>query len=151
MITWSRSRSRSPLWSKHKKSSNRCDQNTANLVKADREGDSSLTGSARKRVVGVLLGTPGDTLQLRDKLHKTMAHIGQFVKDTSHKLKQASETDHHAQVTVVKKIADAKLAKDFQAVLKEFQKTQRLAAERETRPDPWRLTDGAIGRCRSSD
>ncbi|KAK5819463.1 hypothetical protein PVK06_024465 [Gossypium arboreum] len=31
-----------------------------------------------------------------------------------------------------KKVADAKLAKDFQAVLKEFQKTQRLAAERET-------------------
>jgi len=27
---------------------------------------------------------------------------------------------------------DAKLAKDFQAVLKEFQKAQRLAAERET-------------------
>ncbi|PPS04396.1 hypothetical protein GOBAR_AA16268 [Gossypium barbadense] len=31
-----------------------------------------------------------------------------------------------------KKVADAKLAKDFQAVLKEFQKAQRLAAERET-------------------
>ncbi|CAN1334067.1 SYP22 [Linum perenne] len=31
-----------------------------------------------------------------------------------------------------KKIADAKLAKDFQAVLKEFQKAQRLSAERET-------------------
>ncbi|KAL5768077.1 hypothetical protein ACOSP7_014656 [Xanthoceras sorbifolium] len=31
-----------------------------------------------------------------------------------------------------KKIADAKLAKDFQAILKEFQKAQRLAAERET-------------------
>ncbi|KAF9592849.1 hypothetical protein IFM89_017814 [Coptis chinensis] len=31
-----------------------------------------------------------------------------------------------------KKIVDAKLAKDFQAVLKEFQKAQRLAVERET-------------------
>ncbi|XP_072078180.1 syntaxin-21-like [Arachis hypogaea] len=31
-----------------------------------------------------------------------------------------------------KKIADAKVAKDFQAVLKKFQKAQRLAAERET-------------------
>ena len=31
----------------------------------------------------------------------------------------------------IKKIADAKLAKDFQSVLKEFQKAQRLAAERE--------------------
>lgn len=36
------------------------------------------------------------------------------------------------EMQVVKKIADAKLAKDFQAVLKEFQKAQRLAAERET-------------------
>ncbi|CAN6569785.1 unnamed protein product [Malus baccata var. baccata] len=79
------------------------------------------------------LGTPRDTLQLRDKLHKTRAHIGQLVKDTSDKLKQASETDHHAQVT----IADAKLAKDFQAVLKEFQKAQRLAAERETTYAPF--------------
>ncbi|XLS81533.1 hypothetical protein HN51_047364, partial [Arachis hypogaea] len=33
---------------------------------------------------------------------------------------------------VSKKIADAKLAKDFQAVLKEFQKVQRPATERET-------------------
>lgn len=36
-----------------------------------------------------------------------------------------------------KKIADAKLAKDFQAVLKEFQKAQRLAAERETAYAPF--------------
>jgi len=36
-----------------------------------------------------------------------------------------------------KKIADAKLAKDFQAVLKEFQKAQRLAAERETAYTPF--------------
>ncbi|XP_021816164.1 syntaxin-22 isoform X3 [Prunus avium] len=81
------------------------------------------------------LGTPRDTLQLRDKLHKSRAHIGELVKDTSAKLKQASETDQHAQV--VKKIADAKLAKDFQAVLKEFQKAQRLAAERETTYAPF--------------
>ncbi|KAK3420776.1 hypothetical protein EUGRSUZ_G01609, partial [Eucalyptus grandis] len=78
------------------------------------------------------LGTPKDTPELRKKLHKTRLHIGQLVKDTSAKLKQASETDHHAGVSASKKIADAKLAKDFQAVLKEFQKAQRLAAERET-------------------
>ena len=36
-----------------------------------------------------------------------------------------------------KKIADAKLAKDFQSVLKEFQKAQRLAAERETTYAPF--------------
>ncbi|KAF3432652.1 hypothetical protein FNV43_RR23754 [Rhamnella rubrinervis] len=78
------------------------------------------------------LGTPKDTLQLREKLHKTRLHIGQLVKDTSAQLKQASETDQHTEVSPAKKIADAKLAKDFQSVLKEFQKAQRLAAERET-------------------
>ncbi|KAL9251849.1 Syntaxin-22-like protein, partial [Drosera capensis] len=69
--------------------------------------------------------------------HKTRLHIGQLVKDTSSKLKQASETDHRADVSPSKKIKDAKLAKDFQAVLKEFQKAQRLAAERETAYTPF--------------
>ncbi|KAL3360591.1 hypothetical protein AABB24_013823, partial [Solanum stoloniferum] len=69
--------------------------------------------------------------------HKTRVHIGQLVKDTSAKLKQASETDHHADFSASKKITDAKLAKDFQAVLKEFQKAQRLAAERETAYTPF--------------
>lgn len=32
--------------------------------------------------------------------HKTRMHIGQLVKDTSAKLKQASETDHGADVSV---------------------------------------------------
>ncbi|KAF8379040.1 hypothetical protein HHK36_028467 [Tetracentron sinense] len=67
----------------------------------------------------------------------TRLHIGQLVKDTSAKLKQASETDQHTEVSASKKIADAKLAKDFQAVLKEFQKGQRLAAERETAYAPF--------------
>ncbi|XP_039005663.1 syntaxin-22-like [Hibiscus syriacus] len=53
------------------------------------------------------------------------------------KLKQASETDHRAEVGANKKVTDAKLAKDFQAVLKEFQKAQRLAAERETSYTPF--------------
>ncbi|KAH9728088.1 Syntaxin-21 [Citrus sinensis] len=83
------------------------------------------------------LGTPKDTLDLRDKLHKTRLHIGQLVKDTSSKLKQASEADHHTEVSPIRKIADAKLAKDFQSVLKEFQKAQRLAAERETTYAPF--------------
>ncbi|XP_021899695.1 syntaxin-22 [Carica papaya] len=83
------------------------------------------------------LGTAKDTLELRDKLHKTRLQIGQLVKDTSAKLKEASETDHHADVSPIKKIADAKLAKDFQSVLKEFQKAQRLAAERETTYAPF--------------
>ncbi|KAB2000457.1 hypothetical protein ES319_D12G233100v1 [Gossypium barbadense] len=90
--------------------------------------------STFQRLVNTL-GTPKDTPELREKLHKTRLHIGQLVKDTSAKLKQASESDHRAEAS--KKVTDAKLAKDFQAVLKEFQKAQRLAAERETAYTPF--------------
>ncbi|XP_074270273.1 syntaxin-22-like [Silene latifolia] len=92
--------------------------------------------STFQRLVNTL-GTPKDTPQLREKLHKTRLYIGQLVKDTSAKLKQASETDHNANVSASRKIADAKLTKDYQAVLKEFQKAQRLAAERETTYPPF--------------
>nr|CAD1830973.1 unnamed protein product [Ananas comosus var. bracteatus] len=61
------------------------------------------------------LGTPKDTPDLRDRLHKTRAHITQLIKDTSDKLRQASEADHRSEVSASKKIADAKLAKDFQS------------------------------------
>ncbi|CAE6105221.1 unnamed protein product [Arabidopsis arenosa] len=77
------------------------------------------------------IGTPKDTLELRDKLQKTRLQISELVKNTSAKLKEASEADLHGEASQIKKIADAKLAKDFQSVLKEFQKAQRLAAERE--------------------
>uniref|UniRef100_A0ACD5VHS4 Uncharacterized protein n=1 Tax=Avena sativa TaxID=4498 RepID=A0ACD5VHS4_AVESA len=83
------------------------------------------------------LGTPKDTPDLREKIHKTRANIAQLVKDTSENLKKASEADHRVEASASKKIADAKLAKDFQAVLKEFQKAQRLAAEREAAYAPF--------------
>ncbi|KAK4389940.1 syntaxin [Sesamum angolense] len=67
--------------------------------------------STFQRLVNTL-GTPKDTPELREKLHKTRLHIGQLVKDTSTKLKQASEIDHHAEVS-------------------------RLAAERETSYTPF--------------
>ncbi|KAF8092242.1 hypothetical protein N665_0420s0009 [Sinapis alba] len=92
--------------------------------------------STFERLVNTL-GTPKDTPELRHNLHKTRLHIGHLVKDTSAKLKEASETDHLRDVAQSKKIADAKLAKDFEAVLKEFQKAQRVAAERETSYTPF--------------
>nr|GMD94349.1 syntaxin-22-like [Ipomoea batatas] len=82
------------------------------------------------------LGTAKDTSELRDKLHKTRVEIGHLVKDTASKLKVASETDHGAGISANKKISDAKLAKDFQAILNVFQKAQRLAAEKETAYKP---------------
>ncbi|XP_061987952.1 syntaxin-22-like [Rosa rugosa] len=92
--------------------------------------------STFQRLVNTI-GTPKDTPELREKLHKTRLHIGQLVKDTSEKLKQASERDHHSDVNGRQKVADAKLAKDFQAVLRDFQKAQRLSAERETAYAPF--------------
>ncbi|KAI3756611.1 hypothetical protein L1987_56433 [Smallanthus sonchifolius] len=83
-----------------------------------------------------LYDTANDYLFLLNDRHKTRLHIGQLVKDTSDKLKKASEIDHRAEISASKKITDAKLAKDFQAVLKEFQKAQRLSAERETAYSP---------------
>lgn len=56
----------------------------------------------------------------------------QLVKDTSSKLKSLSESDHGANVPPSKQIEDAKLAREFQTVLQEFQKAQQLASERES-------------------
>ncbi|CAG7864035.1 unnamed protein product, partial [Brassica rapa] len=116
------------------------------LIKGNKEGGTQAVASGIfeintavstfQRLVNTL-GTPKDTLDLRHKLHKTRLHIGQLVKDTSARLKEASETDHHRDVSQSKKIADAKLAKDFEAVLKEFQKAQRVAADRETSYTPF--------------
>ncbi|KAF2306677.1 hypothetical protein GH714_020355 [Hevea brasiliensis] len=69
--------------------------------------------------------------------HKTRQRIGELVKETSVKLKEASETDHYEEVSPAKKISDAKLAKEFRNALNEFQKSQRLAAERETMYAPF--------------
>ncbi|RZC81609.1 hypothetical protein C5167_044183 [Papaver somniferum] len=77
------------------------------------------------RFVNTLIGAPKGTPQLRQKLLSTGSHISQMVKDTSSKLKQASKA-------ASKKIADAKLSKDFESVPKEFQK-----AERELQYDPF--------------
>lgn len=86
--------------------------------------------SSFKRLVGSL-GTAKDTPALREKLHKTRQHIGQLAKETGSKLKAAIDQDHSRPVHGNKKLSDAKLAKDFQAVLVEFQNAQKIAQERE--------------------
>lgn len=84
----------------------------------------------RRLVDGI--GTAKDTPDHRQKLHNTRQRILQLVKDTSAKLKALSESDHDSRVKPSKKIEDAKLARDFQTTLQEFQKVQQLAAERES-------------------
>ncbi|XP_039066382.1 uncharacterized protein LOC120212012 [Hibiscus syriacus] len=76
------------------------------------------------------LGTLKDTVELRDKLHKTRLDIEQLVKESSAKLRESRETDQVAEP--LKKYVDDKLAVDFQATLEGSHKVQRLAAGRET-------------------
>ncbi|XP_021719357.1 syntaxin-22-like isoform X2 [Chenopodium quinoa] len=78
------------------------------------------------------IGTSEDTPDLRQKLHRTRYHVMTLVKDVSAKLKTLSDSDHAANVPKRKKIEDAKLARDFQASVKEFQKAQKRALERES-------------------
>ncbi|KAJ9132916.1 hypothetical protein P3X46_033734 [Hevea brasiliensis] len=82
------------------------------------------------------IGTAKDTPEHRRKLHNTRQRILQLVKDTSAKLKSVSESDHDINVNPSKKIEDAKLARDFQTTLQEFQKVQKLASERESTYSP---------------
>ncbi|KAI4348404.1 hypothetical protein L6164_009131 [Bauhinia variegata] len=96
------------------------------------------------------IGTVKDTQQHRRNLHNTRQRILQLVKDTSAKLKSLSESDHDAGISPNKKIQDAKLARDFQTILEEFQKVQQLANERESTyvpaaPPPSLPTSSAFG------
>ncbi|XVF13817.1 hypothetical protein REPUB_Repub09cG0000800 [Reevesia pubescens] len=88
----------------------------------------------RRLVDGI--GTAKDTPDHRQKLHNTRQRILQLVKETSTKLKALSESDHDPTVNPSKKIEDAKLARDFQNTLQEFQKVQQLASERESTYSP---------------
>jgi syntaxin 7 len=77
------------------------------------------------------LGTPKDTPALRDKLHKTRQRIGKLAKETAAKLKTTSNHAQNDSSSPQQKVTGAKLAKDFQAVLVEFQNAQKTAQERE--------------------
>ncbi|GKV44341.1 hypothetical protein SLEP1_g51535 [Rubroshorea leprosula] len=92
--------------------------------------------AAFRRLVDVI-GTAKDTPDHRAKLHSTRQGILQLVKETSAKLKSLSESDRDSDVNASKKIEDAKLAKDFQNTLQEFQKIQQLASERESMYSPY--------------
>ncbi|CAK9236863.1 unnamed protein product [Sphagnum troendelagicum] len=86
--------------------------------------------SSFRRLVN-MLGTPKDTPSLREKLHAVEQNISLLVEETVARLKEENETDHLSSASTGKKLRDAKLAKDFQAVLLEFQGAQKLAQSRE--------------------
>ena len=87
-----------------------------------------------KRLVDAL-GTPKDTRELRGRLHRQRDALGQLAKDTTAAVKRLSELAGGGGGGAgggANKATQTKLVRDFQAVLKEFQKAQRACAERES-------------------
>ena len=76
-----------------------------------------------KRMVD-LLGTKKDTQTHRENLRRVAEDISDLAKRTAHCLKQVKPKSKK------KKTQHSKLLKDFQTVLSEFQKSQRLCAEK---------------------
>ncbi|KAM1565341.1 hypothetical protein ACFX1Z_044172 [Malus domestica] len=90
----------------------------------------TAVGTFRRMVDAI--GTAKDTPDHRQKLHNTRQRILELVKETSAKLKSLAQSDRQSNVNPSKQIEDAKLARDFQTTLQEFQKVQQLASERES-------------------
>jgi len=65
-------------------------------------------------------------------LHRQRDALGQIAKDTTAAVKELSEQASEAGAPASAKATQTKLVKDFQAVLKDFQRAQRMCAERET-------------------
>ncbi|KAF9915566.1 hypothetical protein BX616_005854 [Lobosporangium transversale] len=82
--------------------------------------------STIQRLVG-FLGTNKDTEDVRNKLHDVTEQTRVLVKDTSQDIKDLSKLDN----THGKKLEHNKLSKDFQKVIVEFQKVQRVSAEKQ--------------------
>ncbi|KAI8599323.1 t-SNARE [Dissophora ornata] len=86
----------------------------------------STNVSSIQRFVG-FLGTNKDTEDVRNKLHDVTEQTRVLVKDTSQDIKDLAKLDN----THGKKLEHNKLSKDFQKVLVEFQKVQRVSAEKQ--------------------
>ncbi|KAF9381479.1 hypothetical protein CPC16_009831 [Podila verticillata] len=81
--------------------------------------------SSIQRLVGYL-GTNKDTEDVRAKLHDVTEQTRVLVKETSQEIKDLVKYD-----ATGKKLEHQKLSKDFQKVLVEFQKVQRVSAEKQ--------------------
>ncbi|RIA95097.1 t-SNARE [Glomus cerebriforme] len=78
------------------------------------------------------LGSAKDTPELRAKLHTITERTRELVKETSSDIKQLSHFQSPSGQNVsLRKLEQQKLSKDFQKTLAEFQKVQRLSAEKQ--------------------
>nr|CAD1839011.1 unnamed protein product [Ananas comosus var. bracteatus] len=90
--------------------------------------NTAVAGSAASSTPSAPPRTPLTTAE-PCKLQNARKRIGELAKETSEKLKALSDANRGGDLS--KKKEESKLAKDLQAVLQEFQKIQKLAAERE--------------------
>ncbi|KAI3916951.1 hypothetical protein MKW98_014412 [Papaver atlanticum] len=97
-----------------------------------------------------MIGSDKDTPDHRDNLHSTKQRICQLVKETTANLKVLRECDHGVGVNTKKIIEDAKLARDYQVTLREFQKLQVLDIGREAAFKPEREQDGTVSHVEST-
>ncbi|KAK3824589.1 MAG: t-SNARE [Benniella sp.] len=74
-----------------------------------------------------LLGTSKDTDDLRTELHDLTEQTRELVRETNQDIKALANLDN----THAKKLEYRKISKDFQMVLVDFQKVQRVSAERQ--------------------
>ncbi|CAG8739310.1 13701_t:CDS:2, partial [Dentiscutata heterogama] len=77
------------------------------------------------------LGTAKDTPEIRSKLHSLTEKTQRLVKDTTGNLKTLTHFEGTGGQNRQRKLEQQKLSKDFQKTLTEFQKVQRLSAERQ--------------------
>ncbi|KAI9277213.1 t-SNARE [Phascolomyces articulosus] len=84
-----------------------------------------------ERLVG-FLGGPRDTTDVRSKLHDVTESTRELIKDSTNDIKSLSQyqtTD--PRKSRQRKLEQQKLSKDFQKVLGEFQKIQRVSASKQ--------------------
>ncbi|KAI7886560.1 t-SNARE [Lichtheimia hyalospora FSU 10163] len=87
--------------------------------------------SSIERLVGYLGGSR-DTPDTRTKLHEVTESTRELIKDSTHDLKNLAQFQTvDPKKARQRKLEQQKLSKDFQKVLGEFQKVQRLSASKQ--------------------
>nr|CAG8491227.1 8508_t:CDS:2 [Entrophospora candida] len=83
-----------------------------------------------QKLVGYL-GTSKDTQDVRSKLHTLTEETRHFIKKTNDNIKALSQFEGVTGQNRQRKLEQQKLSKDFQKTLAEFQKVQRVSAEKQ--------------------
>jgi len=102
-----------------------------------------------KRLVDSL-GSPKDTQALRARLSASRDSIQQMARETSTGLKEINNQITEGDADGGSRTYHAKLVRDFHAVLKEFQKAQRMSLDRECMYLPQEEPQSARGRMMQS-